>query len=111
MAYKSGMYDSNRCALSLLDALRRQRSEDLALGLNTAAELGRSGAEDTAEGERIELLGGIASEIRELAASGGLEDADVYIGLLRHLAAPAAAGRFSSAAASIQRGRPSSDWN
>lgn len=110
MASRSPLRNSNLCAVSLLDALNRPSAGDLARRLENALELGHSSAEDTEEGERIELLGGIARQIRDLAAAGNLEQAGVYIDLLRHLAAPAAF-HVISIAASTQRETPSSGWN
>jgi hypothetical protein len=40
------------------------------------------------ERERIELLEGIACEVRGMVADGHMEGAGVYFDLLRHLAEP-----------------------
>ena len=106
MHFKSRLRESNLCAVSLLDALSHNAGEEFSCRLNSATAIGDESAGDAAEDERLELLGGIAGEIRELAATGDLGQARVYVGLLRHLA-----GGAISAAASIQQETLSSDWN
>jgi hypothetical protein len=103
---KSRLRESNLCAVSLLDALSHNAGEELSCRLNSATTIIGGPAADAAEDERLELLGGIAGEIRELAATGDLGRARVYVGLLRHLA-----GGAISAGASLQRETLSSDWN
>ena len=106
MPFKSCLRESNLCAVSLLDALSHDAGDDFSCRLSSATAFSGASAGDAAEDERLELLGGIAGEIQDLAAAGDLRHARVYVGLLRHLA-----GAAISAQASAQRETPSSDWN
>jgi hypothetical protein len=85
-----------------LQALSDEDNRELAKRLETAASLDGGRAADAAEGERMELLAGIAGELRGMIGAEGLAAAGVYIDLLQHLAAPAAGARAISAAASLQ---------
>jgi hypothetical protein len=107
MALKFALRESNLRAASLLEALNPEGSSELDGRLESAAALDSKPVEDTAESERLELLAGIAAEIRGLIAADHMERAGVYIGLLRGLAEPGP----TSIGASTQQGTLSSDWN
>jgi hypothetical protein len=54
--------------------------------LENASSLDAADSLPPEERERTELVAGIAAEMRGIVASGDLDEADVYLGLLRHLA-------------------------
>jgi hypothetical protein len=103
MRFQSRLSHSNLCALGILHALRCA-SDDLTERLNeaTSLEQDRELARDNAEEERIELLGGVARELRTMLSSRGITDAQVYIDLLEHLAGLTAEGSFTASPASLQ---------
>ena len=71
--------------------LKAWGSNNLALlhrNLASAAEEALVTVADTGEGERLEILGAIASTMRLLLASDHLCRAAQYLPLLRHLACP-----------------------
>ncbi len=71
--------------------LKAWGSNNLALlhrNLASAAEEALVTVADTGEGERLEILGAIASTMRLLLASDQLGSAAQYLPLLRHLASP-----------------------
>lgn len=73
------------CAAGILEAWQesdyQQLDRTLASNATPDCEL-----RDSHELERLELLNGIANQIRGSLASGQVEDANVYLPLLRHLA-------------------------
>lgn len=75
--------------MEILDAWRENDLEQLRRELTTAAGMGCPAVGDPDECERVELLGGIAEEMREMVASGHMDGAHVYFSLLNHLAEPA----------------------
>ena len=80
---------SASCAAEILEAWdetdRDQLNQRLALGVRPDFEA----RGNSHECERLELLDGIATQISSFIASGQVQDASVYIPLLRHLAQPA----------------------
>jgi hypothetical protein len=81
---------STACAAAILKAWRDNDLEQLSQKLIKATILDTDLPEPSAAGEceRRELLGGIAGEIRGIVATGRIEEAAVYLPLLRHLANP-----------------------
>jgi len=82
----STMSRSSIRAAGILEALQNNDAEQLnrTLANWTGSEFEPS--ENSLEGERRELLDGIATQIGSTLASG--QDASLYVHLLRHLAAP-----------------------
>jgi hypothetical protein len=79
------MPKSASCAAGILQALRDNNHEQLSrnlLGATPEACL----CENSYEGERLELLHGIATQISGVVSTGRLQDAYPYIPLLDHLA-------------------------
>ena len=76
------------CAADILEAWRvddrEQLKQRLAGGGTSDFEKGGS----SQECERLELLDGIANQIMSSMVSGNVQEASVYIPLLRHLAKP-----------------------
>lgn len=74
------------CAADILEAWRENDREQLNRRLvkGTTRDFETSG--NSYEWERLELLDGIATQIRRSIASGQAQDASVYIPLLQHLA-------------------------
>lgn len=81
------MSRSAACATDILEAWRENDPEQLNIELAKGSAPELASSENWHERERLELLGGIATEIKSSIASG--QDAGVYLGLLRHLAKPA----------------------
>jgi hypothetical protein len=81
------MTRSALCATGILDAWRENDQEQLNRELAKGSAPEFAFDENCHERERLELLDGIATEIKSSIASG--RDAGVYLGLLRHLAKPA----------------------
>jgi hypothetical protein len=75
-----------RYAAEILQAWRGKDLERLSTSLATAAAPELYG--DALEGERAQLLSGIAAEMRDMLASGRTEGSAVCLNLLRHLACP-----------------------
>ena len=75
-------------AAAILIAWRADNPEVLLRNLTAAAEDAAAGVRDTGESERLELVGAIASTMRELLESGERPRAEQYLPLLRHLASP-----------------------
>jgi hypothetical protein len=76
------------CAAAILASWHENNLEKLQRTLADAATLPTGSADSAGEGERLELLAGIASEMRRMIASGEVQQATVYAPLLRHLAKP-----------------------
>ena len=81
--------DSTTCATGILDAWSQNDLNLLYSELDRAASLDAPPVMGADEHERIELLEGIASEMRGMVAGGRMEGASVYFDLLRHLAGTA----------------------
>jgi hypothetical protein len=79
---------STICAAAILVAWREHNVENLSLNLANATALDIEAAASAGEGERLELLDGIAIQMRGLMAAGQIQEATVFIPLLCHLAAP-----------------------
>ena len=75
-------------AAAILKAWSSNNLDLLHQNLVSAAEEAMIPVDDTGEGERLEMLGAIASTMRLLLASDQLYSAAQYLPLLRHLAAP-----------------------
>jgi hypothetical protein len=80
--------ESTTRAAAILEAWRENDLEELSRNLATAATLDTDAAPGADECERRELLGGIASELRGIVASGETKQMAVYLPLLNHLAHP-----------------------
>jgi hypothetical protein len=91
--------DSALCARAILEAWLDRSSGLLRERLSQAAALNSEEAEDSAEAERIELLGSIVIRVQQDPNS-----AVFYMPLLRRLAT-------HGTPASSQSRRPSSDWS
>jgi len=76
------------CATSILEAWHDDDRELLSRNL---AQGSPEPGENSHECERLELLDGIAAQIRGSLESGRVQEASVFLPLLRHLAAPARA--------------------
>jgi hypothetical protein len=77
------------CAADILKAWLQNDRKQLNQKLATDATADIEPARDSHERERMELLNGIATEMRNSIASGQEQAAGVYISLLRHLATTA----------------------
>lgn len=77
------------CAANILDAWLENEPEKLNRRLVTGAAAELESVTDSDERERLELLDGIATEIRGFLATGQAQSAGVYLSLLHHLAEPA----------------------
>jgi hypothetical protein len=84
------MSSSAICAADILEAWRENDREQLNRRLAQDATPDLEPSRNSHECERLELLDGIAAQIRYSIASGHVQDASVYIPLLRHLAKPTA---------------------
>jgi hypothetical protein len=83
------IFRSAICAADILEAWRENDPEHLKQELANGATPDFEPCGNSHECERLELLDGIATQIRRSIASGNVQDAGVYIRLLRHLAKPA----------------------
>lgn len=83
-----------QCASALLEAWRRNDSA-LMSEFAALANLGINEfhATDSADAERLELLGAIAVELQRASSLSRKEEADPYVRLLIHLARPEKTGR------------------
>ena len=81
--------DARTLAAAILDAWGSNNLPVLRRRLDLAAENALDVA-DTGESERLELVGAIAGNLRVLLESGEPSSAELYLPLLRHLAAPPA---------------------
>jgi hypothetical protein len=79
------MFRSAICAADILQAWHENDQDRLNRKL-AAPDFEPSG--NSHECERLELLDGIATQIRSSIASGQVQEASVYIPLLQHLAKP-----------------------
>jgi hypothetical protein len=77
------------CAADILKAWRENNREQLSRKLAKSAAPDSEPSGNSHECERLELLDGIATQLRLSIASGQAQDAGVYIPLLQHLANPA----------------------
>ena len=77
------------CATDILEAWREDDREQLNRNLAKGVASNFEPRGNSHECERLELLDGIAAQIRCSIASGRVQDARVYLPLLRHLAGPA----------------------
>ena len=77
------------CATDILEAWRDDDREQLNRNLAKGVTPDFEPNGNSHECERLELLDGIAAQIRCSIASGRVQDASVYLPLLRHLAEPA----------------------
>lgn len=80
------MSSSAICAADILEAWRENDREQLNRELVKDAPPDFEPCRNSHECERLELLDGIAAQIRRSIASGQVQNARVYIPLLRHLA-------------------------
>jgi hypothetical protein len=80
------------CAADILEAWTEHDDKQLSqkLARDTTADFEPFASSH--ENERLELLDGITTQIRGSIASGHVQDANVYIPLLRHLAKTAGTG-------------------
>ena len=76
------------CAADILEAWRENDPEQLNRKLATHTTADVELVANSHECERMDLLDGIATQIRGFIASGQAQDASVYIPLLQHLAQP-----------------------
>jgi hypothetical protein len=80
------MSSSAICAADILEAWCENDREQLNRELVKDATPDFEPCRNSHECERLELLDGIAAQIRRSIASGQVQNASVYIPLLRHLA-------------------------
>jgi hypothetical protein len=78
--------NSTLSAAAILSAWRENNLEQLDRNLADASVLHAEPTTSPYESERLDLLGGIAVEMRRMMASGQIPEAAVYIPLLDHLA-------------------------
>lgn len=80
------IFRSASCAADILEAWRENDREQLNRRLAKDATTDFDPNGNAYECERLELLDGIATQLRCSIASGHAQDANVYIPLLQHLA-------------------------
>jgi hypothetical protein len=80
--------DARTLAAAILDAWGANNLPVLRRRLDSAVENALPAIRDTWESERLELVGAIAGNLRLLLESGEPSSAELYLPLLRHLAAP-----------------------